>query len=58
MCVLGMAGGAMEICLSEKGVLVKKRLGNTGINISSKELQVRTNHIIKTRLLLMMYVAI
>jgi len=23
--------GAIEICLSEKGVLAKKRLGNTGL---------------------------
>ena len=24
--------GAIQICLSEKGALAKKRLGNTGIN--------------------------
>jgi len=26
-----MVGGAMQICLSEKGALAKKRLGNTAI---------------------------
>jgi len=28
--------GAIEICLSEKGALAKKRLGNTGLNLSKK----------------------
>ena len=27
--------GEIEICLSEKGVLAKKRLGNTGLNVNN-----------------------
>ena len=34
ICVLGMVGGAIEICLSEKGALAKKRLRNTVIEPS------------------------
>jgi len=29
--------GAIEICLSEKGALAKKRLGNTGVRCVTQE---------------------
>jgi len=47
ICVLGMVGGrAIEIRLSEKGALAKKRLGNTVFQfcrrLHSKELPIHT----------------
>ena len=32
ICVLDLVGGAIEICLSQKGALAKNRLGNTVLN--------------------------